>query len=155
VASPRRTDGAVSEATTQRLSLVLRALRLLAVEGATTISSRVLEERFGLNSAQIRKDLARIGGFGVRGLGYRVPDLRAHLRREMGLDRANRIVIVGAGNLGQALADARNFNSEGFEVVALFDDDRRKAGGRRGPGSRSWTPARCETPSQDWTSGSA
>lgn len=129
MAGTRRRDGAVSEATTHRLSLVLRALHLLDVEGAPTISSRLLEERFGLNSAQIRKDLAQIGGFGVRGLGYRVPDLRAHLRRQMGLDRANRIVIVGAGNLGQALADARNFNSEGFEVVALFDDDRGKVGG--------------------------
>ncbi len=125
----RRRDSAVSEATTHRLSLVLRALHLLEAEGTVTISSRLLEERFGLSSAQIRKDLAQFGGFGVRGLGYRVPDLRTRLRQQMGLDRANRIVIVGAGNLGQALADARNFNSEGFEVVALFDDDRRKIGG--------------------------
>jgi redox-sensing transcriptional repressor len=124
----RRRESAVSEATTHRLSLVLRALRLLDAEGTPTVSSRLLEERFGLNSAQVRKDLARLGGFGVRGVGYHVPELRDCLQRQMGLDRENRIVIVGAGNLGQALADARNFNSEGFRVAALFDSDPRKIG---------------------------
>ena len=124
----RRRESAVSEATTHRLSLVLRALRLLDAEGTPTVSSRILEERFGLNSAQVRKDLAQLGGFGVRGVGYHVPELRACLQRQMGLDRENRIVIAGAGNLGQALADARNFNSEGFRVAALFDVDSRKVG---------------------------
>jgi redox-sensing transcriptional repressor len=124
----RRRESAVSEATTHRLSLVLRALRLLDAEGTPTVSSRILEERFGLNSAQVRKDLAQLGGFGVRGVGYHVPELRACLQSQMGLDRENRIVIVGAGNLGQALADARNFNSDGFRVAALFDRDPRKIG---------------------------
>jgi redox-sensing transcriptional repressor len=126
----RRRESGVSEATTHRLSLILRALRVLSAEGTPTISSRLLEARFGLNSAQIRKDLAQLGEFGIRGVGYRVPELSAHLRERMGLDRSNRVVIVGAGHLGQALADARNFNSEGFQVVALFDDDRRKVGGK-------------------------
>jgi redox-sensing transcriptional repressor len=63
-------------------------------------------------------------------VGYRVPELRAHLTSLMGLDRLREIVIVGAGNLGQALADSRNFNRDGFRVVALYDVDGRKVGGR-------------------------
>ncbi len=126
----RKRDSALSEATTQRISLILRALRVLQAEGTPTISSHLLAERFGLNSAQIRKDLAQLGELGVRGLGYRVPVLSDDLRRRMGLDRTNGVVIVGAGNLGQALADSRNFNSDGFRVAGLFDDDRRKIGGR-------------------------
>jgi redox-sensing transcriptional repressor len=120
----------VSEATTHRLSLLLRSLRVLHAEGTMTVSSHQLAERFGLNSAQIRKDLAQFGEFGVRGVGYRVANLKAHLIAVMGLDRVRGIYVVGAGNLGQALADSRNFNSEGLRVVALFDSDRRKVGGR-------------------------
>lgn len=124
----RRRSSAIPEAAVHRISLILRALRVLEAEGTTTISSHCLAERFALNSAQIRKDLAQLGELGVRGLGYRVAELGDHLKRRMGLDRRNGVVIVGAGNLGQALADSRNFNSEGFGVVALFDDDRRKVG---------------------------
>lgn len=129
---------AVSEATTHRLSLLLRCLRQLENEGVPTISSYALAERYGLNSAQIRKDLAQFGEFGVRGVGYRVPDLKARLKTLMGLDEPKTLVIVGAGNLGQALADSRNFNSEGFHVAALFDNDGRKIGGK----SRSGVPIR-------------
>ena len=130
-----------SEATTYRLSLLLRCLRVLDSEGVHTVSSWGLAERFGLNSAQIRKDLAQFGAFGVRGVGYRVADLKDHLRGVMGLDRTRSVVIVGAGNLGQALADSRNFNSEGFTVAALFDADGRKIGSR----SRSGVPIRGDT----------
>lgn len=128
----------VSEATTHRLSLLLRCLRTLDDEGVGTVSSQELEERFGLNSAQIRKDLAHFGEFGVRGVGYRVPDLKERLRRLMGVDRVRTLVIVGAGYLGLALADSRNFNSEGFRVAALFDVDGRKIGGK----SRTGVPIR-------------
>ncbi|MEO6326874.1 MAG: redox-sensing transcriptional repressor Rex, partial [Thermoanaerobaculia bacterium] len=120
----------MSEATTHRISLLLRCLRILEAEGVGTISSYSLDERFGLNSAQIRKDLAQFGEFGIRGVGYRVGELKARLKGLMGLDRTKTIVIVGAGNLGQALADSRNFNSEGFRVAQLFDVDGRKIGGR-------------------------
>jgi redox-sensing transcriptional repressor len=125
-----------SEATTQRLSLLLRCLRVLETEGVHTISSYVLAERFGLNSAQIRKDLTMFGEFGVRGVGYRVAELRNRLKEVMGLDRTHVIVIVGAGNLGQALADSRNFNGEGFTVAVLFDVDGRKIGSRSRTGVR-------------------
>jgi len=128
----------VSEATTHRLSLLLRSIRVLQSEGVTTVSSQQLAERFGLNSAQIRKDLAQFGEFGVRGVGYRVASLKSQLTAVMGLDGVRTVVVVGAGNLGQALADSRNFNSEGFRVLALFDSDRRKVDGR----SKSGVPIR-------------
>jgi redox-sensing transcriptional repressor len=120
----------VAEPTSERLSLVLRALRTLDAQGVHTVSSFQLAERFGMNPAQIRKDLAQFGEFGVRGVGYRVTNLKAKLKELMGLERARVVVIVGAGNLGQALADSRNFNVDGFKVAALFDVDGRKIGGR-------------------------
>ena len=122
-------DG-VSEAATHRLSLLLRCLRHLQAEGVDTVSSLGLAQRLGTNAAQIRKDLAHFGELGVRGVGYRVSDLRARLGSILGLDRVRVVVIVGAGNLGQALADSRNFNGESFRVAALFDVDGRKVGGR-------------------------
>jgi len=135
-ARPRREK--VSEAATHRLSLLLRSLRLLEAEGVDTISSLVLAQRFGMNAAQIRKDLAHLGEFGVRGVGYHVSDLRTRLASILGLDRVRVVVIVGAGHLGQALADSKNFNGESFRVGALFDVDGRKVGGR----SRTGVPIR-------------
>jgi len=129
-ASARHRRDGISEAAIHRLSLLLRCLRCLEEEGVDTISSLGLDHRFGMNAAQIRKDLAHLGEFGVRGVGYRVSDLRVRLGSSLGLDRVRPIVIVGAGNLGQALADSRNFNGESFRVVALFDVDGRKVGGR-------------------------
>ena len=137
-ASRPRRDGSVSEAATHRLSLLLRGLRLLETEGVDTVSSLGLAERFGMNAAQIRKDLAHLGEFGVRGVGYRVEELRARLGSILGLDRVRVVVIVGAGHLGQALADSRNFNGESFRVGALFDVDGRKVGGK----SRTGIPIR-------------
>ncbi len=128
----------VSEATTHRLSILLRSLRVLEGDGIGTISSQQLAERFSLNAAQIRKDLAQFGEFGVRGVGYRVAELKEKLKAVMGLDRSRALVILGAGHLGQALADSGNFNTEGFRVVALLDNDRRKIGGR----SRTGVPIR-------------
>lgn len=128
----------VSEATTHRLSILLRSLRVLEGDGIGTISSQQLAERFSLNAAQIRKDLAQFGEFGVRGVGYRVAELKEKLKAVMGLDRSRALVILGAGHLGQALADSGNFNTEGFRVVALLDNDRRKVGGR----SRTGVPIR-------------
>jgi len=120
----------VPEATSYRLSLLLRAMRSLEAAGVHTATSYEIAARFGLNSAQIRKDLAQFGEFGVRGVGYRVGELKTHLKVLMGLDVTRSLGIAGAGNLGQALADSRNFNAEGFRVAALFDMDGRKIGGR-------------------------
>jgi len=118
----------VSELTTNRLSIYLRCLTELEQAGVETISSQGLAEQFHLNAAQIRKDLANFGEFGVRGVGYYVKDLRRHLREILGLDRRLRVAIVGAGNLGLALADYPGFRQEGFEIVALFDTLNEKVG---------------------------
>ncbi len=118
----------VSELTTNRLSVYLRCLNVLDADGVKTISSQGLAEQFHLNAAQIRKDLAYFGEFGVRGVGYYVKELRTHLRQILGLDRRVRVAIMGAGNLGLALADYQGFRTEGFEIAALFDSERDKIG---------------------------
>ncbi len=125
---PRPVPDQVSELTTNRLSIYLRCLTELDVAGVETISSQGLAEQFKLNAAQIRKDLANFGEFGVRGVGYYVKDLRRHLRQILGLDRKLRVAIMGAGNLGLALADYPGFRQEGFEIVALFDVLNEKVG---------------------------
>lgn len=128
--SPRTSaDRDVSELTTGRLSLYLRCLTYLESLNQETVSSHEMAERFHLNSAQIRKDLAVFGEFGTRGVGYNVSRLKQHLIRTLGIDRTRRVVIVGAGNLGMALADYRGFNSNGFHIVALLDNDPEKVGG--------------------------
>lgn len=118
----------VSELTTNRLSVYLRCLNVLDASGVQAISSQALAEQFHLNAAQIRKDLAYFGEFGVRGVGYYVKDLRRHLRQILGLDRNLKVAIMGAGNLGLALADYPGFRQEGFEIVALFDAADEKIG---------------------------
>jgi len=124
----RQTAEQVSELTTNRLSVYLRCLNELDVVGVQTISSQALAEQFHLNAAQIRKDLAYFGEFGVRGVGYYVKDLRRHLRQILGLDRRLRVAIIGAGNLGLALADYPGFRQEGFEIAAMFDAAPEKVG---------------------------
>ncbi len=94
------------------------------------VSSQSLAEQFHLNAAQIRKDLATFGEFGVRGVGYYVKELRRHLRQILGLDGHVAVAIMGAGNLGLALADYPGFRDEGFEITALFDTMRDKIGQR-------------------------
>lgn len=118
----------ISELTTNRLSVYLRCLNELAASGTETISSQSLAEQFNLNSAQIRKDLAYFGEFGVRGVGYYVEDLRQHLLKILGLTEKRKVVIVGLGNLGMALANYQGFNQHSFEIVGLFDDDPAKIG---------------------------
>jgi redox-sensing transcriptional repressor len=125
----RSSDDSVSEFTTARLSVYLRCLEALDELGLKTISSNALAERFHLNAAQIRKDLANFGEFGIRGVGYYVKDLRRHLRQILGLDRHLKVVIIGAGNLGLALADYPGFREDGFDIVALFDVSKDKIGG--------------------------
>ena len=129
-ARPRVLAEPVSELTTNRLSVYLRCLNALDTAGVRTISSQGLAEQFHLNAAQIRKDLAHFGEFGVRGIGYYVKELRRHLRQILGLDRGVRVAIIGAGNLGLALADYGGFRDDGFEIVALFDTLKEKVGKR-------------------------
>ena len=132
----RAAADAISELTTNRLSVYLRCLDTLDASGVRTVSSRALAEQFHLNAAQIRKDLAYFGEFGVRGVGYYVKELRRHLRQILGIEKAVRVAIMGAGNLGLALADYPGFRDEGFEIAALFDATRDKIG----KSSRSGVP---------------
>jgi redox-sensing transcriptional repressor len=122
----------ISELTTNRLSVYLRCLGELADEGEETVSSAALAKRFHLNSAQIRKDLAYFGEFGIRRVGYNVEELRDHLVRILGLDRQHRVGIIGSGRLGTALADYYGFRQRNFIVAALFDTDGRKIGKKIG-----------------------
>jgi redox-sensing transcriptional repressor len=127
---PRPAGDQVSDLTAGRLSVYLRCLNTLDAAGVRTISSKSLAEQFHLNAAQIRKDLAYFGEFGVRGVGYYVAELRQHLRAILGLERTVRVAVVGAGNLGLALADYPGFRQEGFEIAALFDTEAGKIGQR-------------------------
>jgi redox-sensing transcriptional repressor len=133
---PRPATDQVSELTAGRLSVYLRCLNTLDAAGVKTISSKALAEQFQLNAAQIRKDLAYFGEFGVRGVGYYVKELKRHLRMILGLDRTVRVAILGAGNLGLALADYPGFRQEGFAIVALYDTERSKIGRRSKGGVR-------------------
>jgi redox-sensing transcriptional repressor len=114
--------------TIRRLSLYTRCLVQLEEDGVKTISSQTLAERFNLNSAQVRKDLAYFGEFGVRGIGYYVSGLKAELQKILNLDREWQVALVGYGNLGSALFKYKGFAKQGFRISAIFDDDPDKIG---------------------------
>jgi redox-sensing transcriptional repressor len=118
----------ISASTVRRLSHYYRVLEEVEAEGRRMISSRRLAEREGITPAQVRKDLSYFGSFGRRGLGYNVPHLRAELRAILGLDRRWRVAVVGAGNIGSALAAYRGFGTQGFDIVAVFDRDPARVG---------------------------
>jgi redox-sensing transcriptional repressor len=118
----------IADPTVRRLSLYLRFLEEFAEQGMTTVSSTTLASRGGTTSAQVRKDLSFFGSFGRRGLGYPVPELVHRLREILGLGRTYRVVLIGAGKMGSALAQYRGFRQRGFEVVAIFDTDPAKIG---------------------------
>jgi redox-sensing transcriptional repressor len=118
----------IPEMTIRRLSIYTRCLQQLEEDGVKTVSSQELAERFNLNSAQVRKDLAYFGEFGVRGIGYYVSGLKAELQKILGLDREWHVALVGFGNLGSALFHYRGFGRQGFRISAIFDDDPAKTG---------------------------
>jgi redox-sensing transcriptional repressor len=121
---PRRS----SDSTVRRLSLYLRTLEGLRASGASTVSSGDLAERAGTGAAQVRKDLSTFGAFGTRGLGYPVEALHSRIREILGLDRAWRVALVGAGRIGSALHAYPHFRERGFQIVAVLDDDPAKVG---------------------------
>jgi redox-sensing transcriptional repressor len=125
-------DRSIPEATVGRLPVYLRALVDLAEAGAGTVSSDELAGAAGVNSAKVRKDLSQLGSYGTRGVGYDVAYLIHQIRRELGLTQHWPIVIVGIGNLGQALAKYGGFAERGFRVAALVDVDPARVGERIG-----------------------
>ena len=118
--------GKIPEATVNRLSTYGRILNRIDREGVRVISSAELARRCGLNPAQIRKDLAYFGEFGVRGKGYDVKDLKENLKKILGVTRIWRVALVGAGNLGSALLSYKGFLAHGFTIDAVFDKDPEK-----------------------------
>lgn len=113
----------IPEATVARLPVYLRTLYALADRGIATVSSEELASAAGVNSAKLRKDLSHLGSYGTRGVGYDVDYLVYQVSRELGLTQDWPVVIVGAGNLGRALANYGGFASRGFRVAALLDSD--------------------------------
>lgn len=118
----------IADSTVRRLSLYLRFLEEFETAGLTTVSSDELAARGGTTSAQVRKDLSFFGSFGKRGLGYQVAELTQRMRRILGLERDWRVIIVGVGKIGAALAQYEGFRQRGFRVVGLYDADPDKIG---------------------------
>lgn len=116
----------LSRATVARLPHYLRLVE--EIEEGDTVSSDLLAEAAGVNAANARRDLSDLGFQGTRGVGYSVPDLRDRIRRELGIDKRRRVAIVGAGNLGTALARYTGLTKRGFDVVAIYDVDRSRIG---------------------------
>ncbi|NBP53137.1 MAG: redox-sensing transcriptional repressor Rex [Actinobacteria bacterium] len=127
--SPRRR---IPEAALSRLPLYLRILGELSTDGVVQVSSDQLAELAGMNAAKVRKDLSYLGSYGTRGVGYDVAFLSYQIQRELGLNHDWAIVIVGAGNLGQALANYGGFTERGFSIAGVFDTDASKIGGLAG-----------------------
>lgn len=118
----------IPDATVARLPVYLRCLAVRG--GSRTCSSEDLARTAGVNAAQVRKDLSFVEARGIRGIGYDIEDLRLQIRKALGLTHEFPIVIVGAGNLGRALANYGGFGEWGFSVAAIVDVDARKVGSR-------------------------
>jgi redox-sensing transcriptional repressor len=129
---PTRNDPIPNPAV-RRLSLYLRQLETFKRKDRRTVSSKQLGEALHLTDAQVRKDLAYFGQFGHPGIGYRVDELIAQVRKILGTDKVWNVLLVGAGNLGQALMAYNGFDAKGFRLVAVFDADPAKVGKRLGP----------------------
>jgi redox-sensing transcriptional repressor len=111
-----------------RLPLYLRALSRMALEGITITSSQELGRRLGISSAQIRKDLSHFGEFGKQGTGYQIGYLTDQLRRILKVEKEWKVALVGAGDLGRALAHYNGFRDRGFRISLIFDSDPAKVG---------------------------
>jgi redox-sensing transcriptional repressor len=118
----QRSQG-IPEATIARLPVYLRVLYACAEQGIATVSSEELAAAAGVNSAKLRKDLSHLGSYGTRGVGYDVDYLVYQVSRELGLTQDWPVVIIGAGNLGRALANYGGFASRGFRIAAVLDVD--------------------------------
>ena len=121
----------LSRATVSRLPRYLRLLDDLR-EAQGTVSSVELADAAGVNPANVRRDLSDLGFQGTRGVGYSVSDLRSRIKKELGISGRRQVAIVGAGNLGTALARYSGLSHRGFDVVAIYDIDPKRIGGHVG-----------------------
>ena len=118
----------ISKSVISRLPRYYRFLGILIDEGVERISSGELSARMGLTASQIRQDFNHFGGFGQQGYGYNVEQLRQSIGKIIGIDNCYKIIMVGAGNLGRAIAQHLNFNKRGFELTGIFDSDEKLTG---------------------------
>jgi len=130
--SPSGKDVSIPTPAIRRLSLYLRELENLHKRDRETISSKQLGDALGYTDSQVRKDFAYFGQFGHPGIGYHVDALIARLRCILGTDRTWNVLLVGAGNLGNALLSYRGFTQKGFQIIAVFDNDPEKIGKKFG-----------------------
>lgn len=121
-------DKGISTAVIKRLPRYYRYLGELLEKDVVRISSKELSEKMNVTASQIRQDLNHFGGFGQQGYGYNVEYLYTEIGKILGLDRRNRVIIIGAGNLGQALANYGDFERRGFQISGIFDVDPNKIG---------------------------
>ncbi len=126
--SPTMMSSHIPDIVIGRLPIYLRALTRLEQEGRDVTSSHELGQRLGISSAQIRKDLSHFGGFGKQGTGYQIAYLIEQLKQVLKVDREWSVALVGAGDLGRAVAHYKGFADRGFRIVAVFDSDPEKIG---------------------------
>jgi redox-sensing transcriptional repressor len=118
----------ISEAVIRRLPKYYRYLCDLDSLGLERISSSAMSKGMALNASQIRRDLNCFGGFGQQGYGYSVKNLKQEIRKILAIDKNYNVVIIGSGNIGQALAKYKSFSSEGYTIKAIFDIDTSRVG---------------------------
>jgi len=118
----------VPEVVIKRLPRYYRYLDELDKEGKTRISSTALSKKMGVTASQIRQDFNYFGGFGQQGYGYNIQYLLEELKKLLGIDNGYKTIIVGAGNLGSAIANYAGLKKRGFKVLGIFDNDEKKIG---------------------------
>lgn len=118
----------ISDSTIQRLSKYYRTLTELIEKEVTTISSEEIANINNITSAQVRKDLSFFGTFGKRGLGYNTLQLKDQIAKILGLKKKWNVALVGFGNIGRALIQYDEFKKQGFDIIAIFDNDEKKYG---------------------------
>lgn len=121
-------NGSISASVIKRLPRYYRFLGELRKQGVDRISSRELSQRMKLTASQIRQDLNCFGGFGQQGYGYHVDELRAEIGKILGVDKQFRTILIGAGNLGRAIATHINFDTRGCELIGIFDSNEQLTG---------------------------
>lgn len=123
-----QTQERVSDAVVRRLPGYYRNLTALEAQGILRISSQALGKRMGLTASQIRQDMNCFGGFGQQGYGYHVPNLRQCIGQIIGIHKTHRMIVIGIGNIGSAIVHYPTFQSDGFEMLALFDNNASRIG---------------------------